>query len=750
MAGGADATAELEVLVQIRDAVSNLQTVSREAKTQSDAMTKSFDAIKIAAGAAVAVFASKQVLDFFASGIEAANAQQVSMQGLATQLRLTGDYSSAAMKNFADFADEMERTTNVGDDVILQQVGIAKSFGVSNAEAEKMVRAALDLSKATGKELEPTLRALGGSLSGVTGPLGKQLDVVKSLTKEQLAHGAAIDEVLKRYGGTAAASIQTFSGAMEGAQNAFGNFQEAFGKVIVENPALMTAVQEIGNAFNILTDAVGDNESALSDLVTGGINVVTATIGASLDMFVLFVGAIKAVQDGADTAQVALLGMASLIPGFEESATAVAKKVIDANEASDTWLDSIGERGAAASLKFQEISEKIAGAAKVEQGAASDTVKASNTRRDAYKDETKAADELAKRAKAMGPNIDQGELIKRRKDAMQVGPPISEEQRKAIEAEQKKLDDQAKEQQAERNQMFSTIGSLVSAGSGRQSAMQAGQLLGSAVADAFVPGLGQAVGPILGVLMQGEEATKAFIQDFIAAIPDIVDALAASAPVVVEALVDSLINDGGAVRIAVSLTKAMAGEAIWMAIGEKIGVELGDKFNIKEPAWLQDFIDSVESLTGDKVAGKVKATDDITMGRVIVGVTTGGTSETSGAGTAVQELADATGFGLTGGFSPPNTGRPGMDMGAVDYQLADAAAHQAYQDAAESAGYGYGGYRANRADQGKSDSEIIAAYLAKVFKKVEEPQTVKAVVKLDAKAFADITLELKRRNARLF
>ena len=54
--------------------------------------------------------------------------------------------------------------------------------------------------------------------------------------------------------------------------------------------------------------------------------------------------------------------------------------------------------------------------------------------------------------------------------------------------------------------------------------------------DSFVPGLGQALQPLLGALTAGPEATRQMVKDFAAAIPDLVEALIDAIPVLIEEL----------------------------------------------------------------------------------------------------------------------------------------------------------------------------------------------------------------------
>jgi len=120
------------------------------------------------------------------------------------------------------------------------------------------------------------------------------------------------------------------------------------------------------------------------------------------------------------------------------------------------------------------------------------------------------------------------------------------------------------------------LGKMLEGAAGAKSLIAAGA---GAIGDALIPGIGGAVSSVVSKLAEGPEATKQFIKEFIAAIPDIMTAIAESIPVVVETFVDVMVNKGGAVRIAMAMIRAMSGEAIWKSIGNQLGISVGNAFN---------------------------------------------------------------------------------------------------------------------------------------------------------------------------
>lgn len=115
------------------------------------------------------------------------------------------------------------------------------------------------------------------------------------------------------------------------------------------------------------------------------------------------------------------------------------------------------------------------------------------------------------------------------------------------------------------------VSEMLNGAKGAQKILSAG--IGAA-AEAFLPGFGGAIGQLADQLLTlGPDGAKAMVREFVDALPDLIIKLADAIPAVVEALVDSLINKGGIVRIAVALARAMSGEAVWRSIGKQIGTE---------------------------------------------------------------------------------------------------------------------------------------------------------------------------------
>jgi hypothetical protein len=699
----AENSVNLEIGVETREALARLDQFQKTAQNAVGQVEKGFAALKAGVIAAVAALASKEIIDFFADGIKGAVAQQDAMQRLGSAMQLTGDYSAEALKDFGAFADQMESTTKFGDDLIISQLSVAKSFGLSNDKAKDLVKAAGDLASATGVDLETAVQSLGKTLSGTTGKLEKQIPALQGLTKEQLANGDAIKLVAERYGGSASREIDTFGGAVHQVQNGIEDFQKAIGLTIIQNGPLVAAVKLIGKAFNSLQTFVEENSDTLNDFISALVKGLATSVPIALDVLEFFGKGLEGLIGVGELAFTGLLeivtifargwqieittvvdvflgfietitGSISAIPGLGDALAAIgidtdkaATSVGELRQGFDDLVDGAvssiaGVRDASADFavktadKFESLNESFDSFKEGVNNAtlsildADDKVKASatdvaQTRKDLLTAPDKSAAELQKLAEEAAKFAEQvkqqsadeiqnlqakldAELAKIQEfeDARVISAQeaadlidqveqntygkirkIQDERvKKEIEDQQKVFDERKKlVSEAASNPIavavskidFSRLdrdaladiapgiagaagaaNKLLDGKNGAKSAVAEG--LG-AVGDAILPGIGGAVSGIVSKLAEGPEAVKGFITEFIKGIPDIITNIAEAMPVVVDALIDTLINKGGLVKIATALLKAVVGEALLKNIGKKLGINFGDSLNAK-------------------------------------------------------------------------------------------------------------------------------------------------------------------------
>lgn len=219
------------------------------------------------------------------AAIEAASRQQEAINQLNQSLKSAGTFSEEASRSIQQFASDLQATTTIGDETTLELVALARNFARTNDEATKLTKAAVELSAATGLSLESSLKNLGKTFSGLTGELGESLPGIRNLSKEALQSGEALDFVLQRFGGSAAAQVNTFSGAIDQASNLFGDLLETIGQLIIESPAVVNTIKFVSNEIQNAISSI--QEFGQSGDQAGSLIQTFISVGQSIVQFVI-------------------------------------------------------------------------------------------------------------------------------------------------------------------------------------------------------------------------------------------------------------------------------------------------------------------------------------------------------------------------------------------------------------------------------------------------------------------------------
>jgi hypothetical protein len=215
---------------------------------------------------------------------------------LGQALRITGSDSDSARAGIESFAQGIQDNSRFSRDAILAQVGFAKSLGTSNAEAERLVLAAANLSATLGGSLEENTAKLGKTLSGMPGRFAQLVPELKTLTQEQLKNGDAFDIINKKYSGAAANDLKTYNGAITSLGNSFTQFQTKIGGAIVNSElfqSTLKSVKSLMDSTNLEVEryAFNADKSASS---TATLSRTSSQLGTD---YSLLTGKIKEIND---------------------------------------------------------------------------------------------------------------------------------------------------------------------------------------------------------------------------------------------------------------------------------------------------------------------------------------------------------------------------------------------------------------------------------------------------------------------
>lgn len=247
----------------------NLKVISDNLKKSLEDNIQRAGKLDVALGSAVGAFAGGVAVKGFEllgsaignvgallkKGIAEAEQEEKALNNLANALKRTGEFSNFAIQGFADFSDELARTSAFNDDEIISQLALAKSLGATNEQAKQLVSGAAQLSVILNQDLGTSTEQLAKTFSGAAGRLAAFLPELKQLTKEQLQAGAAIDFVNQKFGGAAVGQLATYSGATNQAEKAFDNFLESVGNFVVKNPAVISTINLTTNGLIKLAEA---------------------------------------------------------------------------------------------------------------------------------------------------------------------------------------------------------------------------------------------------------------------------------------------------------------------------------------------------------------------------------------------------------------------------------------------------------------------------------------------------------------
>ncbi len=263
---------KIDLVLDGKDAVKGLKDVEDQAKKSGKRAGSKFGgAFKLAAsGALVATAAVAAAALAGKQFVDAAIVQDEAVQKLNASLRNMGVFTKETSNSLQAFAADIEKTTTVGDEAVLQQLSFAQAMGATVDQSKEFVRAAIQLSAATGKDLDSSMLQISKTLSGLKGELGESVPAVRALTEEQLKAGEAAKVILREFKGFEEAAASTFQGRLIQLGNSFGSLTEKIGDIVLKTPAFTNAFLLLRKGIDALVNNF--NVDAISGFIQKTIN----------------------------------------------------------------------------------------------------------------------------------------------------------------------------------------------------------------------------------------------------------------------------------------------------------------------------------------------------------------------------------------------------------------------------------------------------------------------------------------------
>lgn len=134
-------------------------------------------------------------------------------------------------RQYADFADQIQRTTKVQDDTVLVLARQAELHGITGEAAQRAIQNSIALAEVKGGEAESYLRMTVALEQGNSSMLSRMLPALR-MVRDESERNRKAHELLGKMWEYTKKEAQSLGGQIEQLKNAYNDLQEDFGEVI--------------------------------------------------------------------------------------------------------------------------------------------------------------------------------------------------------------------------------------------------------------------------------------------------------------------------------------------------------------------------------------------------------------------------------------------------------------------------------------------------------------------------------------
>jgi len=278
------AQVEIDLLLEATQALQSIKNFSAEANKQLSSINTrtligAYNDVKSAINDVAAAFSAP---------IKAALEAEDSFNRLESSLIAAKNTAPGVAEGLVQFAEGLAQVTRFSDDAIISATGLLQNLAPLTQQGLKEgTQAAIDLAAAFKIDLDTAIRAVGKAANGEVAALTRLgLEIKKGKTDAE-TYGNAL-EALSRIQGAGVRDGKTFSASLTQIGGAFENLLEEIGLVVIKNPQVIAAFQDIKNAIIALTAEVKAAGPILSELVSfigSGISLAVKAVSEFISVF---------------------------------------------------------------------------------------------------------------------------------------------------------------------------------------------------------------------------------------------------------------------------------------------------------------------------------------------------------------------------------------------------------------------------------------------------------------------------------
>jgi hypothetical protein len=258
---------------EVRKFEESIEALGRQAPQTESGLKSLWGQVSIGSVVAQATARAAQVLTRELVSVVAAAAEQERVdKALAAAIDITGRSMGQLYGHFKEFAAEQQKVTVYGDEQIqMVQTLLLQMTRLDRDGIDKATKGAMGLASTLGMDLQSAALLVTKAIEGNTAALSRYGIRVNENLPPQERTAALMEQLLRLYS-RSTAEVDTYQGRMKQLKNAWEDFKETLGSVVVESGIVKTSL-------GILTESLRDLNAPAERSVS-----IWARIGAALSL----------------------------------------------------------------------------------------------------------------------------------------------------------------------------------------------------------------------------------------------------------------------------------------------------------------------------------------------------------------------------------------------------------------------------------------------------------------------------------
>lgn len=267
--------------------------------------------------------------------VKAAVDDEQSQAKLAKALENSTNATEAQLRANEKWIRSQQLAFGVADNALRPAVAnLARATG-DLGKAQTLTNLALDISTATGKDLETVSLALGKAYNGNIGALTKLGIPLDESIKKTKDFDAAQEKLTQLFGGAAAKNAETYAGQLAILSQKTGELKEGFGVILL--PAVQSLVNYANDTVLPVLEKVADGFAGRPDSLSNKVKQVGKDLGYAPDSGAYNLGV--ALRDVAESMKMLI---DAIMKSDEEGAPSTLQRLADSLQTIANAIDAVG------------------------------------------------------------------------------------------------------------------------------------------------------------------------------------------------------------------------------------------------------------------------------------------------------------------------------------------------------------------------------------------------------------------------